>query len=684
MAKTENAKYAPGELSRVRERLGQIDHNEAKELAQKLGGEIGTERSRDDDAEKNRSGAKPPISRPIRRIEIAPEGDDSSGKKKSVKQKGINPLDDPSVPLTTSFFDRIKMDRLASQPEFEIKSPSQVIKQMLMFFADTPDTVSNIFINRRMPEYYKKIETLVTSTRNIFPRNNLKRNERLKKSSPLTYAILDQIRYWNIEKISQDLAKIQARPKNALVSDFTEIKKAIYRPLFLLEKMDSDNHIRGAYKNLYKAIQMESPDEAKNKAQDLTRMALAAFFEIRRDISFFMYPLLLKLVSSKYVQYSHFFTERRNRILAFLNLQESEILDASKLLMIGEVKEKKPGDESGAETESGEEANAGEQEDEISEEEKNRRAAKESEKKALERGYQALETLFPQAGWKRLDEFPDLYPYFVDIFDLKRGIINISPSDPMQQIFILMRILEELFFGLRSVSFGSVTGANGAPESIEETLGGIINGWRHHFEISFGDEYLPRLNEYLRILEGSVEERVSPYTRKLTSELHWIKRLYFMPYYKFESIGPPTIQKKDTEQIYTNVRTMRKYLTMVAAGIEQGNKAGGAAARAVCAGIDNPWDPYIFQIPNPVSIRLNALIPPKSRNNSVLIYFSLAVSTILDHLLNNENSWAYTTSHGTLYRTADGDGISPSSGVETKIDAEAIFKESIKQRQKKP
>ena len=42
MAKKENAVYAPGELSRVRDKLGVTDHNEAKRMAQLLGGEVGT------------------------------------------------------------------------------------------------------------------------------------------------------------------------------------------------------------------------------------------------------------------------------------------------------------------------------------------------------------------------------------------------------------------------------------------------------------------------------------------------------------------------------------------------------------------------------------------------------------------------------------------------------------------
>jgi hypothetical protein len=52
----------------------------------------------------------------------------------------------------------------------------------------------------------------------------------------------------------------------------------------------------------------------------------------------------------------------------------------------------------------------------------------------------------------------------------------------------------------------------------------------------------------------------------------------------------------------------------------------------------------------------------------------------LDYLLNSENSWAYEAS-GPLFRSVDGKGIRPLTGVDTRIDADAIFKAALKKRQ---
>jgi len=246
-----------------------------------------------------------------------------------------------------------------------------------------------------------------------------------------------------------------------------------------------------------------------------------------------------------------------------------------------------------------------------------------------------------------------------------------------------MSILEELFFGLRYVTFGRILGVDSSPETSASVLMGIINNWQYYIQSSYEKEYLPRLAEYVRLLEGSPENRNSAYTRKIIVDLHWIKRLFFLPYHKFQSVSTPSFQKKDITPLYPEIQRLRRYLAAVGIGIEKGNRAGGAEDRAHCDGIDNPWAPYVFEVPNPVSIRLNALLAQKNRTNASLVFFSLATVTVLDHLVNNEQSWAYTddANSGPLFRSIGGDGITPLTGIETRIDADALFKAALKKRQ---
>ena len=690
MAKENKAVYSPGELSRVRNKLGDLDETEAKRMADVLGGQVGYERTEEQEKARHKPkvrhervdvkiGSQP---RHSRHRAVEPAQDDQTAHehtgRKSKHRKPGDPADDPSVFLKTGYWDRVKMDKFAGQNQFDIKSSGQVLFSILSVFGEIPDYVNPSFITKRMMEYYKQLEILVVATRSMFPRNNPRRNERVKKTAPLVFAILDTIRYWNIEKISAELGRLQARPKSIRVEDCADILRLIYKPLFILEKLDIDAHIRAAFKVLYKILYIENPMDAQNKYQDLIRAALTAFSDIRRDIRYLLYPLLMKSVSAKWLSYERFFDERRNRIMAFLKVTESEQIDPAE---INALVRADPETDIAAEVEAITPEDEAEEKEETPEELAKRTAA-EGEKKALERGLQTMEVLFPNAGWDRMSTYPDLYPYFVDTFDLRRGFVNIAPTDPLQQIFILMRIIEEFFYGLRFVSFGTISWSEGSPEDIGEHFTELINNWHYYTEYSFEKIYLPRLSEYVRLVEGSPEEWNSPYTKKVISDLHWTKRLYYLPYYKFESLAPPPFQKKDITPIYPEIKRLRRYLAAVGAGIDSGNRAGGADKLAHCNGINNPWEPYVFQVPNPLSQRMDALLTPKTKTNASLVFFTLAAATVLDYLVNNENSWAYGNRPGPLFRSVGGEGVTPLTGIDTRIDAEAIFKASLKKRQK--
>jgi hypothetical protein len=694
--------YAPGELSRVREKLGVTDALEAKRLAEVLGGEVGTEREPELDLTK--------IKKPFRRGEneksskdkkrgrkVDIKGDESTGTKFKPRITGPYPGDDPTVPARLSYGERIKIDQYAGQVIFEIKSSVQVLKSIFSFFKEPVDLVNPRFVTKRMNEYYHKIERLVTATRNLFPQNNIKRNNQLKRASIFVYKVVDILRSWDIEHLATNIAELQAHPRATKVTDFAEVLRGIFKPLYMLDDLNIEN-LKTAFKLVYKILYIESPMDAKDKYQEMIRNIIIYIADIRRTVQFGLYPLLMKLISNRFIVYERFFIERRRRYMAFLNVTESQQLNASDLSpqqiedIDVETLQKNLNDTTDGPKE---EVVAGapvEEEDDVPLEDPNdpkvierkaREEAERSERKAIEQGRTALESLFPKAGWEKLEEYPDLYPYFANVYSLRGGYELIAPSDPMQQVSVVMNILDDLFIGLRYVNFGIVTGPDGTQIRVIDELNDILNNWRRYIEDSFSKDYLPRLTEYCRLLENSEDARTSPFARKTMNELHWIKRLYFLPYYKFESMGPPPFPKTDIIPVYSIIRKIRKILTAVAAGIEQGVRAGGATAKVPCNGINNPWEKYNFQIPNPVSKRLDLRLAPDKRINATLIFFTLSTVTILDNIINNENSWAYKERPGPLFRSVRDEGISPVFGVSDKLDADKIFNDAIKESQRK-
>jgi len=698
MAKKDKAVYAPGELARVREKLGVSDDSEAKRMMQLLGGEVGYERNIEDEEARNRAKRTPTESSgksKRRRIDLAPDDDYSGGSRSKSKRSGPYPGDDPSVPARLPYSERVKIDQYAGQVVFEIKSSMQVLTSIFAFFKEPVDYVNPRFVTLRMNEYYSKVERLVNSARSLFPKSNKKRNNQLRRTSPFVYKILDVIRSWDIETLAKGIAEIQAHPRSIKVTDFSEILRIIYKPLFIMEDLSIEN-FKSAFKLIYKILYIESPMDAKEKYQDIIRNLIASIVDVRKNVHFGLYPLIMKLISDRFIIYERFFTERRRRFMAFLSITETEQLNASDLSpqqienLDVESLQKNLSDDatdddevegSLEETEGAE--GAAKEEDPEDPKVIARKAKEEAEKaelRALEQGKTALSVIFPKAGWDKLEEFPDLYPYFANVYSLRHGYELIAPSDPLQQVAILLHILEDLFIGLRYVNFGAIMGPDGKPIKVSEELVDTLNNWRRYIEDSFNRDYLPRLIEYCRILENSNDSRTSTYARKTLNELHWIKRLYFLPYYKFESAGPPPFQKKDVVPIYAEVRKLRKYLTAVAVGIEQGTRAGGPAAKAICNGINNPWVQYNFQVPNPVSKRLDMMLPPEKRMNATLIFFSLSAITVIDNIINNENSWAYGSRPGPLFRSVRNEGITPQFGVDEKLDADQIFKDSLKKQ----
>ena len=698
MAKKNNAVYAPGELSRVREKLGVKDDSEAKRMMALLGGEVGYERSHEDEVAKAKAkrDADAPKSKRRRIDLLAPDEDElllTGEKPKGKRSSGPYPGDDPSVPARLSYSERVKIDQCSGQSMFEIKNSLQVLTSIFSFFREPVDYVNPRFVTVRVNEYFNKIERLVNATRSLFPKTNKKRGHQLKRTSPFVYKIIDILRSWDIETLAKQIAGLQAHPRSVKVTDFSEALRSIYKPIFILEDLSIEN-IKSAFKLVYKILYIESPMDAKEKYQDVIRNIIASIADVRKNVHHGLYPLLMKLISDKFIIYERFFVERQRRYMAFLNITEAEQLNASDLspqqiesIDVESLQKNMSEDDTEDDEEEAEEIKEQSSEGGNKEEDPNdpkvieRKAMEDSaraEQRALEQGRTALSVLFPKAGWEKLEEFPDLYPYFSNVYTLRQGYELISPTDAIQQVAILLHILEDLFIGLRYVNFGTITGSDGKPVKVSEELVDTLNNWRRLMEDSFSRNYLPRLSEYCRILENSEESRISPYARKNMNELHWLKRLYFLPYYKFESIGPPPFSKSDVISIYSEIRKLRKYLTAVAMGIEQGNRAGGKAAKALCNGINNPWEAYNFQVPNPVSKRLDMMLPPEKRMNATLIFFSLSAVTLLDYIVNNENSWAYTNRSGPLFRSVKNEGIIPVFGVDDKPDADKIFKESLK------
>jgi hypothetical protein len=651
--------YEEEELRATRERLHVKDEEDARLMMKILGGEVGDVRYDKEDAPKGRSGWNRPYTKssPQRRIETVGISEESLYSSSQTRR---------SSPENLDYRERIKMDSQEARTEFKIKTWFQSFRSKLAFFYKPPDVVSKVFVITKMEDYILPLNKLVNKVRLIFPRNNTARSKKFKQNNPFAFSILDTIRYWNIEKISASLARLQAHPRAVVISDFQEIIKEFYRPLILLEMLDSEEDVSKAVVSLDYMLENDPDNQITNSTQD----EIAILFDkVTEDTRWRLYPFLLKFISDSFIPCESFFNEYESKIRAFLGISPQDIIRPSR----GE--EHQDANAAKDTTQTTEEADTDEglmlgMPTPGMEENPAHPVSPNSKPKAVQRGLNVLEQLFPEAGWETLDAFPDIYHYFVKSLSLKKNADVIDPVNPMLQALVLMQILEELFYGFRSITFNEV--GFDLPEFLE-----IIDEWHKLIENCFERAYLPRLAEFVKLFYNPLEPKQKIYTMKLREELNWLARLFLFPSLKIDSFSQMPVHKNDVTPIFPKIRILRQDFVVIAEEIEKALQEGGASVRAHCAAVKNPWDPYVFQVANPLSKRLDMLLGKENRTNISLIYYTLSVLTVLDYFINNPNSWAYQTNTAKLFRSSDAEGLLPESLPEAFIDADAVFMRSI-------
>jgi hypothetical protein len=652
--------YDENELRATRARLDVKDEKDAKFMMRVLGGEVGDVRNEKPDASQGRDGWNRTYEKtaPQRRIETI----EFSEKESDPHAHAYMPR---FIPKTLTRQERVKMDVQEATTDFKIKTWLQMLHSKFTFFSNPPDAVNKVFIVIKMDEFFLQLNKLVNKVRLIFPRNNTGRSKRFKQDYPLSFSILDTIRYWNVEKISSSLARLQSHPRGVVVSDFTEIVKEFYRPLVIMEMLSKKRIIK-AVNDLNIMLENESDNQITPRMPDEIG---SLFNNISEDIGWQLYPFLLKFTSDTFIPFDSFFNECEEAIRGFLGIDSDRIIqpDGNKVSPVPSVAKNKELATGETDLDDDSMLSMG-----VADPPENpvEQVSLNSKPLAVQRGLDVLEQLFPEAGWEKLDTFPDIYHYFAKSLSLKKNADIIDPENPMLQVLVLMQILDELFYGFRSISF------NGTGFDLAEFLG-IIDEWHTLIVTCFERTYIPRLTEFVKLFYSPLEPRQKSYVIKLREELNWNARLFLLPSLKIDSFLQSTIHKNDITAIFPKVRILRQSFTVIAGEIETALRDGGASAQAQCATINNPWDQYVFQVANPLSKRLNMLLGKENRTNVSLIYYTLSVLTVLDYLINNPNSWAYRTNRAKLFRSSDISGLIPESLPEKFIDADALFKQSI-------
>ena len=680
-------KYAPGELERVRKKLGDISLEEAEKMSQILGGEVGIE----EDSENIKHKYDKLQARKYGRVKSRRKKRNFLSKRK--KGEGDKNFEDKILESKTftkktnemldynkesvDAFDRIRLDFLCSKPEYRLKPVTGAIASLFSFFIKVPDYINPQFIKKSREYFFTALYNFVTATRGLYTKTKPNIFEEISKHAYFS-RILYSLKSWDITGIDIELSHLRKRLKRMNVRKLAKLCSMVYYPFGELIDLDIELHIKAAIEWAYNInmqnLQGKAPvqESIKKIYYDSLNYLPIVFYDIKK----MFYPLLLKLITNKFYLFNDFLSVEREKILGYLGISEENVLfpeDVARLNLKGET-EKKDIEEKGTEE----------------------NKTEQDQHKSVIDGINVLEYIFPNAGWKNLHLFPELYSYFHPIFHFPDGFELISRFDPLHQIMVFCNIIGNLLYGFRHINFNFIRDEKLEAKPVKDKIDYLLTVWPVFMDEIISELYLPRLKDYCNNIEKDSQFQTKKLGKKILAELNDIKKMYFLPYHRFQypqnTLG--TVVKnfpkfhKVTEEATNLLGAVSKELQKVI-GQKKDREIKGEKIKLVdmkCESVLNPWKKYYFDLKNPVAERLENLLLQKMkdnkgniktidrRSNANLIIYTYSIFSILNNYIKNESSHFYKAEDICPFRSLQEKGKIPEYNVSLIDPKQNIYK----------
>ena len=661
-----NRSFAPGTLDNTRKNIGPIDVEEAKEMQKKLGGEVLPERAAPLDTS-NMPRRAPRHARVIRTTvppSASPAGEQQAGAQTAGASSSQQPafsskirLDDEGLP-PMSAHDLKQIDELMMSSEYGIKPNYGFFNFIYRISSKNRNRVTRDFITHTLKLNVEHLQNFIGTIKMFIQIAPDTYKAKIATDTELKFKFLRTVGKWTIHNIKSMQLELEAQADNLTTASLVPFVQASYRQLLTIYYI-GEQQIPLLIKEIFSDIAANAKG-TKAKTQELAKQAISEWLYLHDQFIKGMYPLLMRMCATEYVEFPRFFMAQVSQILKFINLTKFDLL----------VPEKKKNKESeGAEEEKTEKV-------EESDGKSKRHVAGEKDDIVLA-GFKVLEQLFPEAGFLELENYPDMFPYFQPLYKFNDGFNMLNPRNGLQVTIVLIRIIEDLFQGCRNINFDFK--ADETLAGMAEDLSEVFSEWSYYREDLFDKKYGDYLRPFVNAAYSQKDYPSSQYGKESINNMLWRQKYYFFPYYKFNA---PTLTKPANDSKYTPLyaRTdhIRTLLTTLVRRIDE-NQAGKLAV----LGILNPWDRYTFDVPNTVSKRLDVLLGAKkdddatSATNANLLKYTLLIIAVLDWWINNPASPVYTTDTSIIYRISDKDGA-PEFSAPLRGDQNQLFAASIK------
>lgn len=668
--KTEKPKtarsLAPGTIDNTRKNIGPIDPQEAMVLSKKLGGEVLPERS----VPPNPSTLPKRHSRPEVIRASGRSASDIAAQSASLSAISSHQKSSPSVNQMMSG-DAKKQKTSGDLPAISAKEIKLMNKAMMSSeYAIKPDfglfnfiyhlnvknreRVSKAFTEYSVKKHVEHMQAFITTIKSFIQLSPDVYKSKIATEVDLKFRFLRTVGKWTMHDIKKCANDIENTKSDITVSMLIPFVRSIYKELITVYYI-GEQQVPALIKEIYADI-IELPDTEKKIMQKLAKQGITEWLYVYNQIFKGMYPLLMRMCSSVYVEFPQFFTSQIAEILQFLNLTRFDLLlPEKKKKVTAEANTKK-------EVEKKKEKSVPELGvyDEV-----------------VETGLKILEQLFPQAGFLQLEKHPDMFPYFQPLYHFKDGFNILNPENGLQVTIVLIKILEDLFHGCHNIEF--TIESDEKLSALPDSLSAVMNDWVSYREVLFDKYYGDYLRNFVNQLYSQSDYANSQFGKDAITNILWRTKYYFLPNFEFtQLLLKKPANDNSFKPLYMRTDYMRTVFTELVHRIDE-----NIEQKTPVLGLSDPWKRYTFDLPNTVSKRLDVLLGAKrdekttNATNASLIKYTLCIISVLDWWINNKKSPAYTSDPMHIYRISEKDG-GPAFSAPERNDQNQLFADSVK------
>ena len=637
------ADWAPGTLDKTRQNIGEISAKDAAIMAKKLGGEVMYERSSNNSSRssQNKTG------RIIRNTENN-SNTMSTTSNFQTQNKSRRYIREDLPPISKRTANTI--DKLMMSPEYKIKANYGLFNFIRNLQKNGTERTLPEFYTYSMKNMIEHLESFITVIKTLIQVAPATYKTKIATATDTKFKFLRMVAGWTMQHIKLEYINLQNAPQPLLVADFIPIVRAFYTPLITLYYY-GNSKIPKLIKEIY-SDEAAYPDSPQDKLSNYAKQAITEWLYIDNEIIKKLYPLLLRMCSDTFEPYPNFFNTKVGEILKFVGLHKFDLLLPEKPKK-NDAQKQKP---------------------------KSAPIQKGIKDSSVITGIKLLDQLFPQAGFDKLDEHPDFYPYFQPMYTFSEGFNMLSPENPLQFTLVMIRIIEDCLHGCRNIKFIE-------PEQQKkgsDSMAAIMDDWSAYRENTFGSLYCEPLINLVNSIYSQPDFASSHMGKKLITSLLWQTTYHFMPNFKFEQLLlERPVDESKYRPLYHRTDFARKFLSLVVNECDAAKKT-----KANCKLIENPWEHYLFPISNPISKRLDVLLGGQNKTattsatNANLLKYTLCFISVLDWWINNPDSPAHQTDPMHIWRVSDADG-KPSFSVEERTDQDKLFADAIRAKYQK-